>query len=659
MKVPPFIIGAALLFWGIETGNIPVGALLCLLLEGSKLTTVRYKLTEEDFIKISDLTSLIFLGAVALVLINYKPISFLRITAGWLPLILSPLMMAQLYSTSEKIVIGTRLGSKKKAYAHKPVDFRFYYIAICIFSGATGNSRSPWFYPVLGLILAWFLWSNRGRSFSPLLFVLLFGGSLGLGYVASVGMEMAQRRILEKSRHFWFDYYRERNSDPYKSHVNFGETGRLKESGEIIMRVDGSPAPPRLLSEASYSTFARGNWLGNQEDFAHLAPIDESSWNLMEPPHKEGKSIRVEYDLPREKGLLPYPRGGYHMKSKTIFEMEKNKNGVVKVLDGVTIISYDLWYHPEMQSKTDVPSARNLNIPENERYALQGVIDRIDLSGFSDTEKIAALEQYFHKDFSYSLGFLGQEEYDTPLGNFLLKRKAGFCEYYATATALLLRFVGIPSRYVVGYAVIEKSRLEGKYVVRERHAHAWAEAFVDRQWRVVDTTPAVWVEKDREQASIFAGLQDVFYLIRHKYRLFQIGTGTDKTLIFSIIVIVLTSFLVLRIYRRMKIEQAGRERDAIKNRSFARIVSPFTPIVETLMQSDLVRGDNESFVDWVTRLELWTDFDRSEFDRLYRLHLQMRYDPEGLSVGEFERLRQGSENYLQSLSRSTAARKAS
>ncbi|EKD39012.1 MAG: transglutaminase protein [uncultured bacterium] len=648
MKVPPFIIGIALLFWGIETGNILVGALLCLLLEGSNLTTVRYRLTDEDFIKISDLTSLVFLGAVALVLINYKPIGFLRITAGWLPLILSPLIAAQLYSTGDTIVIGTRLGSKKKVHAHKPVDFRFYYIAICVFAAATANSRSLWFYPVLGLILAWFLWLNRGRSFSPLLFILLLGGSLGLGYAASVGMEIAQRQVLERSRHFWLGYYRERHSDPYKSHVNFGETGRLKESGEIIMRVDASPAPPRLLREAGYSTFARGNWLGNQEDFALLAPIDESSWNLMDPPHKEGKMIRVEYNLPREKGLLPYPQGGYHMKSKTIFAMEKNKNGFVKVVDGVSIIFYDLWYHHEMQNKTDLPGARNMSIPENERYALQEVIDQIDLSGLSDTEKIAAVEGYFQKDFSYSLGFLGREEYDTPLGNFLLKRKSGFCEYYATATALLLRFAGIPSRYVVGHAVIEKSRLEGKYVVRNRHAHAWAEAFVGQQWRVVDTTPAVWVEKDREQASIFAGLQDVFYLIRHKYRLFQIGTGTDKTLFFSIIVIVLTSFLVLRIYRRMKIEQAGRERDAVKIRSFARITSPFTPILEALRQSDIARGDNETFVDWAARLDLWNNFDRLEFGNLYRLHLRMRYDPEGLSAGEFERLRHGAEKYLQS-----------
>lgn len=652
MKVPPLIIGVALLFWGIETDNLLVGVLLCLLLEGSNLVTTRYALTEEDFIKVSDLTSLVFLGSVALVLINFKPINFLRITAGWLPLVLSPLMLAQLLSTSDKIVIGTRLTNKKKVHAHKPLDFRFYYLAICIFAAATGNSRSLWFYPIMGLIWAWFLYQNRGRSYSSVLFVILLAVSLGFGYASIMGAEMLQRLILAKTQYFWHGYYQEKNRDPYKSNVNFGETGRLKGSGEIIMRVDASYAPPHLFKEASYSLFARGSWIGSQVDFAFLAPVEEATWNLLDPPHKDGKTLSVQYNLPKEKGLLPYPQGGYHLKSKTIFEMEKNRNGVVKVTDGASIISYDLWYHPEMQSKTDLPSARNLVVPETERYALEEVSAHIDASSFSDTNKISAIQQYFQKDYSYSLSFLGKEEYDTPLGNFLLKRKRGFCEYYATATALLLRFYGIPSRYAVGYAIIEKSWLERKYVVRERHAHAWAEAFVDNKWIIVDTTPANWAENDLEQVSIFEGIQDVFYLIRHQYSLFRVGSGTENTLVYSAIVIVMTSFLVLRIYRRMKIKQAAVDKKVGKMRSFEIINSPFSPIMDACKQSDVIRGEKENVVDWVARIYPRNTFDSLLFKALYHLHLRMRYDPEGLSVEEVERLRQGSEKFLAEIDKS-------
>ncbi|MFH0781333.1 MAG: transglutaminase-like domain-containing protein [Pseudomonadota bacterium] len=648
MKVPPLIIGLTLLFWGEETDNLLIGGLLCLLMEGSNLIKTRYMLSEEDFIKISDVTSLFFLASVALVLLNFEPINFLRLTAGWLPLSLSPLIAAQLYSTGDTVVIGTRLGKKKKAHAYKPLDFRFYYLTICIFAAATGNSRSLWFYPVLGGLFAWLLFQNRGRSFSPIHFLLFFALSLGGGYATIRGIEFVQQQVLERAHSFWHGYYREKLRDPFKAHVNFGEIGKLKISGEIVMRVSTSESPPALFKEASYTTFAGGSWFGKQ-DFVFLAPVEDGRWDLIDPPHKEGKMVSVQYNLPKEKGLLPYPQGGYRLQSKTIFEMEKNKSGVIKVVDGAPVISYDLWYHPAMQSTTDPPDGKNLVVPDKEKYALQEVVEKNETSETGDADKIAALKRYFQKDFQYSLNFLGKEEYDTPLGNFLLKRKSGFCEYYATATALLLRSMGIPSRYAVGYAVYEKSRLEGKYVVRKRHAHAWAEAFVDHQWIVVDTTPSNWLEKDREQVPFYEVLQDVFYLIRHHYRLFRIGTGAENTLAYSIIVIVLTSFLVLRIYRRLKIEKAEREKKTIKMRSFATIVSPFTPVLEIIMQSEVNRREKERFVDWVARIYPWTAFNQLEFKELYGLHLRRRFDPEGLRIEETERLRQGADKILKEI----------
>jgi transglutaminase-like putative cysteine protease len=46
---------------------------------------------------------------------------------------------------------------------------------------------------------------------------------------------------------------------------------------------------------------------------------------------------------------------------------------------------------------------------------------------------------------------------ETPLARFLLRTRSGHCEYFATATVLLLRQLGIPARYAVGYAVHEAS----------------------------------------------------------------------------------------------------------------------------------------------------------------------------------------------------------
>jgi hypothetical protein len=74
---------------------------------------------------------------------------------------------------------------------------------------------------------------------------------------------------------------------------------------------------------------------------------------------------------------------------------------------------------------------------------------------------------------------------------------------------LLLRALGIPARYVTGYSVQEYSRLEAAFVVRQRHAHAWAEGFVDGRWVEVDTTPSTWLTVEEDAAPFWRPLADL------------------------------------------------------------------------------------------------------------------------------------------------------
>ncbi len=75
--------------------------------------------------------------------------------------------------------------------------------------------------------------------------------------------------------------------------------------------------------------------------------------------------------------------------------------------------------------------------------------------------------------------------------DFLFQRRAGHCEYFASAMAIMLRSVGVPSRVVNGFRGGEWNSFGKYYVVRERNAHAWVEAFVPgRGWVTFDPTPA-------------------------------------------------------------------------------------------------------------------------------------------------------------------------
>ena len=115
---------------------------------------------------------------------------------------------------------------------------------------------------------------------------------------------------------------------------------------------------------------------------------------------------------------------------------------------------------------------------------------QITSSARNDFDKAAAIENYLKTRFGYTLQ-LPQTPVKDPIANFLFERKQGHCEYFASAMAVMLRTIGIPSRVVNGFRSDEFNDLTGNYVVRAKDAHAWVEAyFPGYGWQTFDPTPA-------------------------------------------------------------------------------------------------------------------------------------------------------------------------
>lgn len=90
-----------------------------------------------------------------------------------------------------------------------------------------------------------------------------------------------------------------------------------------------------------------------------------------------------------------------------------------------------------------------------------------------------------------------------PVSEFVFEKKRGYCEYFASAAAVLLRLQGIPTRYVTGWNVSDDSESAGHFVVRESDAHAWIEAYLEGTgWVELDPTPAA------QYAAVHAREQD-------------------------------------------------------------------------------------------------------------------------------------------------------
>jgi len=106
--------------------------------------------------------------------------------------------------------------------------------------------------------------------------------------------------------------------------------------------------------------------------------------------------------------------------------------------------------------------------------------------------KVKALEDWMGAHLTYSL--------DAPLSpsgvdvvdDFLFRSKEGWCEQIASSLVVMLRQVGVPARLATGYAPGEFDAAAGRFVVRERDAHAWAEVwFPALGWVPFDPTASV------------------------------------------------------------------------------------------------------------------------------------------------------------------------
>ncbi len=104
-------------------------------------------------------------------------------------------------------------------------------------------------------------------------------------------------------------------------------------------------------------------------------------------------------------------------------------------------------------------------------------------------ERAWRIQDHLQHDFRYSLDGPEQPAGD-PLADFLFVRREGYCEYFASAMAVMLRAEGIPARVATGFQSGYFNDVSGLYVVRASDAHAWVEGWIDGAWRTFDPTPS-------------------------------------------------------------------------------------------------------------------------------------------------------------------------
>ena len=129
-------------------------------------------------------------------------------------------------------------------------------------------------------------------------------------------------------------------------------------------------------------------------------------------------------------------------------------------------------------------------------------------------QRALRIQRHLKNDFQYALDGPERPVRD-PLSDFLFVRKQGYCEYFASAMAVMLRMEGIPSRVATGFQGGYYNDVSDLYVVRASDAHAWVEGWVDGAWLTFDPTPAAPASA---HASLMARLNMYFDAADHAWQ---------------------------------------------------------------------------------------------------------------------------------------------
>jgi transglutaminase-like putative cysteine protease len=652
VNTPPGLVGAALLFWGWQTGLAVLAVPFALLLEGARLVGWRWDLARAELDRVADLCRLIL---VALAVYLAATRGSARVVLGlveWFPLAVLPLVVCQAYGTGDRIGLRTffLILRRRTSAGDQPVDPAYPYVALCMAAASAANVRSPGFYLGLCTLTAWALWSQKPAAAArPVWLGMLAVGAVA-GYGGHLGLHELQA-VVESTLADWVFDYMGRDTDPYRSRTAIGSIGRLKLSDRIVLRVDtGEPVSgPLLLHEASYNFYAGGVWGAVDAGFEAVPPEpDRRTWQLL-PATAPADALTVSVYLKRGRGVVPLPPGTFRVDGLLALQMKRNRLGAVKVEEGLGLASYRALFAPTV-SLDGAPTEMDLRIAKLEGPLLARLAAELGLPAKSPREALGTITAYLRERFRYSTYLAGPPRGAAALEDFFLRSRAGHCEYFATATVLLLRAAGIPARYATGYSVQEWSPREGRYLVRARHAHAWAVAHVEGGWRDLDTTPSVWASAEAEGAARWEPLTDLaswaFFLFS-RWRWGDREAGMVRYA--GWLLLPLFGVLAWRLYFRRRVaREAAAAASAVAPRPRPGEDSEFYLIERHFAERGLGRRPAEPVAHWLARIRTAgpTGVTLERLPAIAALHYRYRFDPRGLGDAERHALQAGVHAWL-------------
>ncbi len=282
--------------------------------------------------------------------------------------------------------------------------------------------------------------------------------------------------------------------------------GQVQQDNTIVMRIEpeqrGHRLPlPAYISGMRYTTFSGRQWLvgpGRRESLyassgADSFSITEQQADTQTTVYLEPTGTDVLFGLEYTTGIrgqFQYLRRDSEGNLFTDAPYYKTIRYDVSSMSGDAVpADASLVRRPALQTAY-------LQVPELSQ-AFRDVAARA-VQGRTVQDKAQAVRGYLLANYVYSL-----DPTATSIEDFVVNRRTGYCEHFATAMAVLLRARGVPARVVSGFVATEWNNASGYLIVRARDAHTWVEVLDGDAWVRYDPTPGSF-----QQVSLITNVLD-------------------------------------------------------------------------------------------------------------------------------------------------------
>lgn len=302
----------------------------------------------------------------------------------------------------------------------------------------------------------------------------------------------------------------------FTDNVELGEIGVIKQSSEVVMRIrvqgdDAGRAQEIHWRGMILTNFDGKRWFTPATDSIVVTPDGSGAYQLGVSPLPADSYYLLRYTVLMEPvatdaifvaarpttiwGRFGADAGGERARSYLVF----NRTGtLLNPFHNVGTMHYDAVSQVPMvppqklrAATADYPadiSSTYLQLPRLDPRIKQ-LAEQITAHAPTPYDKASNIALYLRTRFGYTLDLSDMNHRD-PLAYFLFVKRAGNCEYFASAMVVMLRTLGIPARYATGFLAGEYNDLARDYIVRASDAHSWVEAyFPGYGWITFDPTP--------------------------------------------------------------------------------------------------------------------------------------------------------------------------